>query len=113
MKRILILGIVLFITICSNTGSQLFAQTTNTDASLIVAPPSIAIVGVEYKFQIPIDAGAKVTFKLTRAPIGMTIDSLTGIVKWTPTLKGTYSAEVKITASSLKISSYSWTIQVV
>jgi len=113
MKRILILGIVLFITICSNTGSQLLAQTTNTDASLIVAPPSIAIVGVEYKFQIPIDAGAKVTFKLTRAPIGMTIDSLTGIVKWTPTLKGTYSAEVKITASSLKISSYSWTIQVV
>jgi len=113
MKRILILGFVLFITVCSFTGTQLFAQSTKDDASLIAAPPSIAIVGTEYKFQIPIDTGAKALFKLTRAPVGMTIDSSTGIVKWTPTLKGMYNVEVRITASSRKTSSYSWTIQVV
>ena len=112
MKRILILGAVLFITLGSFAGTQLNAQ-TSVGTNPIAAPPSIALVGVEYKFQIPADAGVKATFKLTRAPIGMTIDSLTGIVRWTPMMKGTYSGEVRITYSSLKTSSYSWTIQVV
>ena len=113
MKRILILGTVLFITIGFFADTQLLAQNTTVDASLVVIPPSVAIVGVEYKYQIPVDNGVKAIFKLTKAPSGMTIDSLTGIVKWTPTMKGTYNVEVRISTSSIKTSSYSWTIQVV
>ena len=66
MKRILILGFVLFITVCSFTGTQLFAQSTKDDASLIAAPPSIAIVGTEYKFQIPIDGDCQMDADLER-----------------------------------------------
>lgn len=113
MKRILFLGTVLLITICSLVGTQLIAQSSAPSPGSIIYAQSIAVVGVEYQYQVPVPAGAISTFKLTKAPAGMSIDSLTGLVKWTPTAKGYFSVEVRITTSSRKSSSYSWTIQVV
>ncbi len=113
MKRTLILGTVLLLIIYSLAGTQLIAQSTGTTPGIIIVTQSIAVVGVEYQYQVPVTANAKATFKLTKSPVGMSIDSSTGLVKWTPTVKGYFSVEVRITTSSSKSSSYSWTIQVV
>ena len=113
MKRILFSATVLLVTICSLLGTQLKAQSTAPIPGVIVSAQSIAVVGVEYKYQVSVSASTKATFKLTKSPAGMSIDSLTGLVKWIPTVKGYFSVEVRITTSSRKSSSVSWTIQVV
>ncbi|MGD1046858.1 MAG: carboxypeptidase regulatory-like domain-containing protein [Bacteroidota bacterium] len=113
MKRTLLLGTVLLLTICSLIGTQLIAQSTAPIPGVIISAQSIAVVGVEYKYQVPMPTSTKAIFKIIKSPVGMSIDSLTGLVKWTPTVKGYFSVEVRITTSSNKSSSYSWTIQVV
>jgi hypothetical protein len=113
MKRTLLFGTVLLLTIYSLVGTQLIAQSTVITPGIIIFTQSIAVVGVEYQYQVPVPASTKATFKLTKSPVGMSIDSSTGLVKWTPTVKGYFNVEVRITTSSSKSSSYSWTIQVV
>jgi hypothetical protein len=113
MKKFLRSGIVFIIILCSLTGAHLLAQIKSTEPGMVVSSQSIAVVGVEYKYQVPGLSGVKVVFKLQRAPAGMSIDSVTGIVKWTPKVKGTFSVEVRLTHGTKKVSSYSWTIQVV
>jgi hypothetical protein len=113
MKQILLSGTVLLITICSLIGTQLIAQSTAPSPGIIIYAQSIAVVGVEYQYQVPVQASATDIFKLTKAPAGMSIDSSTGLVEWTPTVKGFYNVEVRITSGSRRPSYFSWTIHVV
>jgi hypothetical protein len=46
------------------------------------------------------DKGNKLTFSLIRAPAGATIDSVTGVFKWTATTAGSYSFKVRATDNS-------------
>ena len=116
MNRKVLSGIVLLAAMYSLLGMQLIAQNIETMPISILPVQSTAIVGVEYKYQVPVPArkdSGIVIFKLLRSPMGMTMDSMTGIVKWIPTVKGFFGVEVRITSSSHKSSSVAWSIQVV
>jgi RHS repeat-associated protein len=64
-------------------------------------PPTPAVVGLPYQYQViakDVD-GAPVTFALTAAPAGMTINASTGLVSWTAGSAQVGTQHVVITAS--------------
>ncbi|RME55689.1 MAG: hypothetical protein D6795_02625, partial [Deltaproteobacteria bacterium] len=62
-------------------------QTTTTgEAPVIVSdPPLTATVGVTYTYDAEATGTEPLTWSLLTAPEGMTVDSATGLVTWTPT----------------------------
>ncbi|MDN5203126.1 Ig-like domain-containing protein [Fulvivirgaceae bacterium BMA10] len=58
-----------------------------------------AFVQQNYQFQIDAAGNPAVTYALTTFPTGMTIDSQTGLISWTPTIgqAGDHTVEVSIT----------------
>lgn len=59
----------------------------NEQVEIISEPVITAVVGKLYEYQPDIDliTKFKVTFLLNKAPQGMTIDAVTGLISWTPT----------------------------
>ncbi|MGC9092461.1 MAG: carboxypeptidase regulatory-like domain-containing protein [Bacteroidota bacterium] len=70
---------------------------------IISRPPKTATVGVLYTYQVQAiarDSSAVLTFYLVRAPAGMTIDSTSGLIQWTPTASGWFEVKVVVRAST-------------
>jgi hypothetical protein len=58
-------------------------------------------VGVLYSYQVKAvssDSTAKLRYELSLRPDGMTVDS-TGLIKWTPQKKGTFTAQISVTST--------------
>ncbi len=80
--------------------------TSANDAPLITSKPVIAaMVGVQYRYDVEArdpDRTDELTYSLTSRPSGMTIESATGLIRWTPT-EGqedeTFAVAVKVTDS--------------
>lgn len=62
-------------------------------------PPTSASVGQPYTYDVNTTGEPEPAFTLTTAPIGMTIDSATGLISWTPSENqgGTHPVEVEAT----------------
>jgi len=101
MKKIFLLLSAIFLIIClfiscipttSPTTSTNYAPTINSTPSTYVR------VGEEYTYDV--DAtdldGDTLTYFLTIKPSGMTINSTTGSINWTPTATGEYNVTVEV-----------------
>jgi hypothetical protein len=80
------------------------------------APPESAKLNQEYTFDFNAIASdsSVINYELIGAPVGMTIDTVTGIVTWTPTEAGMYDMSVRAYIVSDQENSlfYSWNITV-
>jgi glucose/arabinose dehydrogenase len=63
------------------------------------APKTTAVVNLLYAYDAEASGLPAPTFSLLNPPAGMTIDSATGLVQWTPTTTGTVSVTVRATNS--------------
>ncbi len=97
-KRIAIVLFLLFISMfMSGCMLPIFGNKPTIESS----PDETATAGKLYTYQIELndDASSKVVFSLILAPDGMTIDSSTGLIMWTPTESQLGENEVKIRVS--------------
>jgi RHS repeat-associated protein len=72
----------------SNTATVLITlRQPNSPPDITSSAVTHAAVGVVYRYGVQItdpDQGDQHTFSLSTAPVGMTIDSATGLIQWTP-----------------------------
>ncbi len=73
-------------------------RAVNVSPGITSAPPTTAAVGQAYSYPVRAsDPDADpLTFSLTSAPAGMTIDPATGLVRWTPTAAQTGNRSVTV-----------------
>lgn len=106
-----VLGIlVLLSTITIIAQEQKPPETTSATYSAVI------VVGTEFKYQVVVKTMLTVmptSYKLVNSPTGMTIDEKTGLIKWTPTAKGEYSAEAQAFLSTTKLGSVVLKLRVV
>lgn len=71
---------------------QVFSDDNDPAAPIFVStPPTNAVVGALYQYQMKANGNPNPTYSLTTKPAGMTVDSVSGIVSWTPTAPGTFT----------------------
>ena len=71
----------------------------NHDPSIASSPITTASVGQPYAYDVDAtdaDAGDTLTYSLTQAPSGMTINAATGLIAWTPSATQVPSASVAV-----------------
>jgi hypothetical protein len=89
------------------------APPTNQSPTITSTPITTATVNVLYTYNV--DAtdpdGDTLTYSLTTSPTGMTINSTTGLINWTPTSTGDYEVTVRVSDGSL-FANQSFTIHV-
>lgn len=73
----------------------------NHSPGITSMPPTTAGAGQLYQYQVSAidpDVGDVLIFSLTQAPTNMTVDSATGLIKWTPTAAqvGNYDVTVRV-----------------
>ena len=101
-KRILVLIFVVAFTF----GGCLPIPTPPNEAPIITSTPiTTATVGVLYTYNVNATDpdGDTLAYSLVVKPSGMTINSATGLIKWTPTAKGDYPVTVKVSDGTLSI----------
>jgi hypothetical protein len=78
-------------------------------------PITTARVGRAYRYDVnATDAnGDTLTYSLvTPIPAGMTINSSTGLIRWTPTVRGTFGVTVRVTDPGGKFATQSFSVTV-
>ncbi|MCP4418705.1 MAG: hypothetical protein GY805_18965, partial [Chloroflexi bacterium] len=77
---------------------QNFAIQVDAIAPQIVSGPlTSAVVGLEYTYDVNATGVPTPTYALTQKPSGMTINSTTGVISWTPTATGNVNVTVTAT----------------
>lgn len=66
--------------------------------TITTTPGTTATVGTPYSYDVDASGDAPITYSLSVTPTGMTIDSATGIISWTPTTPG--DANVTVVATN-------------
>lgn len=80
---------------------QLILPSSTTSAPNITSiPDTFAHVGLPYRYDVNASGVGAPDYSLTFAPFGMTINSKTGIIDWTPTATGIFQVSVKAANSS-------------
>ena len=100
-KKILIL-ISLFLLLPLLVGC-FSAPPTNQSPTITSTPTTTATVGAAYAYNVNATDpdGDTLTYLLTTSPTGMTINSTTGLINWTPTSTGDYDVTVRVSDGSL------------
>jgi len=79
----------------ASTTASLTLQGAGTAPQITSAPVTAATQGQPYSYQVVATGSPAPSFSLTTAPAGMTINSATGLISWTPTvLPGSYAVTV-------------------
>jgi hypothetical protein len=79
-------------------------QASTNQAPIITSTPdTTATVNQTYAYNVNATDpdGGTLTYSLTTKPTGMTINSTTGLIKWTPTSTGNYDVTVRVSDGSL------------
>jgi fibronectin type 3 domain-containing protein len=108
-SSILLLIFLFLITGCSST------IPTNNAPMINSIPITSSLVGVLYTYNVEAtdSDGDALTYTLTSNPPGMTIDSSTGVISWTPNAVGDYSVILKVSdGESFDTQSFTITISV-
>jgi hypothetical protein len=63
-------------------------------------PYTVAYTGKPYSYQVLSTANPQATYSLTQAPVGMSINSATGLISWAPTPSQVGSSAVTVQASN-------------
>ena len=94
----------------------IIAQEQKPIESTTATYSAVVVVGTEFKYQVTVKTMLAVmptSYKLVTSPTGMTIDEKTGLIKWTPTAKGEYSAEAQAFLNTTKLGSVILKLKVV
>ncbi len=94
-------------------GVNIFAQTPNPVVPLppdrvapirfLSTPVMTTLAGSPYRYQVRTStatAGVRVVYRLTTAPQGMTIDSISGLVSWTPSSAATVRVSINAVSAT-------------
>lgn len=87
----------------------------NQAPSITSTSKTSAVVGLQYQYDVAanaLDTNDTLTFSLDKAPTGMTINSMTGLISWTPSQQGAYSVTAKVADSAGLFDRQSFTINV-
>ena len=76
---------------------------TNQTPTIISTPITSTLVGEPYTYDVEAtDAdGDTLTYSLISNPTGMTIDSATGVINWTPSMFGSYNISLEVSDGDL------------
>jgi len=79
------------------------SEPTNQAPNITSTPITTATVDVLYTYNVNATDpdGDTLTYSLTTSPTGMTINSSTGLISWTPTSTGDYDVTVRVSDGSL------------
>ncbi|MBK8946417.1 MAG: putative Ig domain-containing protein [Ignavibacteriae bacterium] len=69
----------------------------NTAPVITTAAVTNGVVGQLYSYNVDATGNPAPTYSLTTSPSGMTINSTSGIIQWTPSSSGSYNVTVKAT----------------
>ncbi len=102
----------------NRTATQTFTlfietQIVNTPPQLISTPLSSANVGRIYSYAVratDADASDVLTYLLDNGPSGMTLNSSTGLIQWTPTAQGAFPVVLRVRDLSGATATQSFTI---
>ncbi|UCE23695.1 MAG: serine hydrolase [Candidatus Zixiibacteriota bacterium] len=64
-------------------------------------PPISATLGQDYVYSVVASGDPVPTFRLSRAPVGMTIDPVSGLISWIPSSSSPFDSRVAVVASNL------------
>jgi hypothetical protein len=92
-----LLFFLLFLMGCSTTVPTNHVPTINS------IPITSTLLGEPYTYEVnAIDAdGDILAYSLTSSPTGMTIDSVTGVISWIPTMEGNYNVNLEVSDGEL------------
>lgn len=96
--KYLLLVLILPVLIFSTGTNMLFAQHDGSSVHIVSQPVTQTQINQLYQYDVNAVAdspGQTICFRLHDAPDGMTIDSLSGLIQWTPTQPGLFEIEVK------------------
>ncbi|MBK8946416.1 MAG: putative Ig domain-containing protein [Ignavibacteriae bacterium] len=88
------------------------AGNPNTAPVITTAAVTNGVVGQLYSYDVDATGNPAPTYSLTTSPSGMTINSTSGIIQWTPSSSGSYNVTVKATNGVSPDASQSFTIVV-
>jgi hypothetical protein len=91
--------------------SQEFTQPDQAPA-ITSSAPATGVLNGSYAYQVTSTGNPQATYALTAAPAGMTINPSTGLINWTPTALGSFSATVQA-SSPVGQTTQSFTINVI
>jgi len=79
------------------------SEPTNQAPNITSTPIATATVGAAYSYNVNATDpnGDTLTYSLHTKPAGMTINSTTGLINWTPTSAGDYNVTVRVSDGSL------------
>ena len=116
---LLIFTIFLFVILVAGCGPSgpVGPVPTNQTPIITSTPITTATVGAAYTYNVTATDpdGNTLTFSLTIIPPGMTINSSTGLITWTPTTSGNYNVTVEVSDNGFPVKSItqSFTIHIV
>lgn len=115
---LLIFSIFLSVILVAGCGGSVPVGPVSTNQTPIITSNQITSATVDQTYTYNVTAtdpdGDTLTFSLTIRPTGMTINSSTGLISWTPTTSGDYDVMVKVSdnGSPVKSITQSFTITV-
>lgn len=87
--------------------------TNSNPPQFLSQPDTTGTINFDYRYA-PIvtdpDPGESLTFELTSAPLGMTIDAVTGLLRWRPEATGEFNLGVAVTDSANLNAVQTWTL---
>ncbi|MBT0664575.1 DUF2341 domain-containing protein [Geobacter pelophilus] len=78
-------------------------------ASITSSPVTTASVGVTYSYQVTA-TGTSLVYSLDSSPAGMSINTTTGLINWTPTAAGSTVVTVRVTSGGAAFVTQAFTI---
>jgi large repetitive protein len=94
----------------SNKG---ICSATPTAPAITSTPVTTGTVDVAYSYDVNATGSATITYSLVTFPAGMTINSTSGIISWTPSASGDYNVTVKAANGTAPDATQSFTISVI
>lgn len=94
-------------------GAIEFSGSTQNSAPVITsAPVTTGSMGVAYSYDVNASGTPAPVYKLLSSPTGMTINSSTGLIQWTPSSSGSFAVQVEANNGISPSSAQSFTISV-
>lgn len=72
-----------------------YGTVQNSAPRIISTPITAGIVGQLYQYDVDATGNPSATYSLVTKPTGMTINSVNGLIQWTPTTTGAFNVQVK------------------
>ena len=76
-----------------------YCDAGNAAPNIVSTPTTNTTAGLTYTYDVNASGNPGITYSLVNPPTGMTIDSVTGVITWVPTVSGDFTIRVRATNS--------------